>query len=158
MKKTLYLTVLLAVSIALIFTGCGQSTTTNPEGEEIPFNYISTSEFRAMIDAGDLESGKIIAVCSQTEAEFAESSVPGAIVTHARPLETADDFAKLNPALEAINTSDAKVVILCPRGGSGATRPFEYFMENGVDTDRLLILQGGVEAFAIDYPDYVVTQ
>lgn len=150
MKKALFISLLFVLTAGLIM-GCGAN-----EDEEA-YNYISTEELAQRLDNGDLESGDMIMVSSQTEEEWDSAHLPDSIATHARPLETDEDFAKLDDALATIEEGDMDVIILCPGGGSGATRPFDYFEENGVDTDRLLILSGGVGQMEEDYPDYVVS-
>lgn len=78
-----------------------------------------------------------------------------AYLTYARPLETDADFAKLEPFLDLVKDTDQDIIIICPRGGSGATRPFDYFKERGIAPERMLILQGGQEAYNKAYPDDV---
>ena len=149
MKKSL-LMVLLLLLVAGLVIGCDSSV------DEDTYNYISTEELALRLDNGDIKNGEMIMVSSQTEEEWETGYLEEAIATHARPLETDEDFAKLDDALAQIEDGDMDVIIICPRGGSGATRPFDYFGENGVDTDRLLILEGGQEQMNDDYPDYVV--
>lgn len=151
MKRS-YLKILsiLTLAVMIFATACGSNV------DEESYNYISPEEFKARLDAGDFESGDMIMVDSQTEEEYADSHLEGVIATHARPLESDEDFAKLEPALDAINSTDADVILICPGGGSGATRPFDYFSENGVDEDRMLILEGGQGAFNDAFPDSVI--
>lgn len=149
MKKSLLLGLLILL-LSVLVIGCGSS-----EDEEA-YNYISTEELVERLDNGDIENGEMIMVSSQNEEEYESGYMEDAIQTFSRPLETDEDFAKLDDALAEIESGDMDVIIICPRGGSGATRPFDYFVENGVDSDRLLILSGGQEQMNDDYPDYVV--
>ena len=149
MKKSLLMGLMLLLVAGLVI-GC------NGDEEEEAYNYISTEEFAQRLDDGDVENGEMIMVSSQTEEEWETGYMEDAIATHARPLETDEDFAKLDDALAQIEEGDMDVILICPRGKSGATRPFDHFEENGVDTDRMFILEGGQEQMNEDYPDYVV--
>jgi thiosulfate/3-mercaptopyruvate sulfurtransferase len=104
------------------------------------------------MDAGDHENGSMVITTSQTEKEYATGYIDAAYPTYARPLKTDADFAKLNPFLEKIKHTDADVILICPRGASGAERPYDYFKKNGIEENRLLILEGGQEAFNKAYP------
>ena len=149
MIKALLIGLLLAVTVGLLI-GCGVN-----EDEEA-YNYISNDELVERLDNGDIDNGSMIMVSSQTEEEWESGHLPDAIPTHARPLETDEDYAKLDDALALIEDGDMDVILVCPGGGSGATRPFDYFEENGVDTDRMYILSGGQGQMNEDHPDYVV--
>ncbi|SFI27555.1 3-mercaptopyruvate sulfurtransferase SseA, contains two rhodanese domains [Tindallia magadiensis] len=132
-------------------------TACNDNGQSESYNYISAEDLKARIEAGDVESGKMVMIDSQTEEEFRESHLEGAIATFARPLESDEDFAKLDPALAKLQETDADIIILCPGGGSGATRPFDYFAENGIDEERMLILQDGVSNYVNTFPEDYLT-
>lgn len=121
------------------------------------YNYISPEDVKAHIDAGDVESGAVLMVSSQTEEELAVSHMKGKLITNnARPLKTVDDYAKLEPSYEIIKDTDAPVILICPGGKSGATRQFDYFVAKGIDADRLMILENGQGNFSEQYPEYVV--
>ena len=149
MKKSLFMGLLLILVAGLVI-GC------NDNGDEDAYNYITTEELVQRLDNGDIENGEMIMVSSQNEEEYETGYMEDAIQTYARPLETDEDYAKLDDALGTIEAGDMDVILVCPRGGSGATKPFDYFAEKGIDTDRLLILEGGQEQMNDDYPDYVV--
>jgi hypothetical protein len=44
-----------------------------------------------------------------------------------------------------IKASTDDVVIVCPRGGGGAKRTFDYYNAHGVEKERLLILEKGMD-------------
>ncbi len=119
------------------------------------YNYISVQEFKARLDAGDHENGSMAVMTSQTEEEYATGYIQAAYPTYARPLKSDSDFAKLDPFLEKIKNTTEDIVIICPRGKSGAERPYDYFKKNGTAESRLLILEGGQEAFNKAYPEDV---
>jgi len=53
------------------------------------------------------------------------------------------------------NKPKTDVALICPRGASGAERPYDYFKKHGIEERRLQILEGGQEAFNKAYPDDV---
>jgi thiosulfate/3-mercaptopyruvate sulfurtransferase len=146
-RHTGLMTVLAAV-LVLFLTGSG-------ECRKDGYNYISIQDFKARMDAGDHKNGLMMIMTAQTEKEYATGYIDAAYPTYARPLKTDADFAKLNPFLEKIKDTDADVVLICPRGASGAERPYTYFKEHGIEEKRLLILEGGQEAFNKAYPEDV---
>lgn len=149
MRRTLLFSMILLISSALL-VGC-QSDNTKPE-----YNYISPKELKVRLDRGDIENGRMMMFTTQTEKEYATGYLEAAIPTYARPLEADADFRKLDPVLAQVKTTSEDIIIICPRGGSGATRPFDYFKENGINTDRMLILTGGQEAYNKVFPEDVV--
>ncbi|OEF95926.1 rhodanese-like domain-containing protein [Desulfuribacillus alkaliarsenatis] len=123
---------LLAISLALI--GCSSESKTE-------YQYISAAELKNKLDAGE----DVIIVDIQVEEEFNRHFIKGAIPTYAFPVETAEDRAKLVSTLQEIKTSNAPVIIVCPRGGGGATRTYDYYKGEFVSEDRLFILADGQE-------------
>jgi rhodanese-related sulfurtransferase len=119
------------------------------------FNYITVEEFKARLDAGDHENGKMAIVTTQTQEEYTSGHLKAAYPTFARPLKSDADFAKLHPFMELVKDTDSDIVLICPRGKSGAELPYNYFKENGISEDRMLILRDGQEAFNKAFPDYV---
>jgi rhodanese-related sulfurtransferase len=127
----------------------------NGECRKAGYNYISVTELKARIDAGDHTSGSMVLMTTQTEKEYATGHIPAAYPTYARPLKSEADIAKLNPFLEKIKSTNEDIILICPRGHSGAEIPFDYFKKNGIATDRMLILDGGAEAYTKAYPNDV---
>ena len=119
------------------------------------YNYISIEQLKARLDAGDYAKGSLSIVTTQTDKEYASGHLKEAIATFARPLESDADFAKLDPFLKKIKGSSEDVVVISPRGKSGAERPYDYFVKSGVAEKRLLILKGGQEAYTKAYPNDV---
>ena len=50
----------------------------------------------------------------------------------------------MDKALPAIKASKASVIIVCPRGKSGAKNSYEYLVTQGVSEDRMQILEDGM--------------
>jgi len=147
-KRNTGLLTAMAVMMAVFLVGttvCGKDQ----------YRYISVQDLKARMDAGDHENGLMVITTSQTEKEYATGFIDAAYPTYARPLKTDADFGKLDPFLETIKHTNEDVVLICPRGKSGAERPYDYFKKNGIDENRLLILEGGQAAFNKAYPDAV---
>lgn len=120
------------------------------------YNYISPQEFKARLDAGDVESGKLMVFSSQTQEEFASGYLPVAIQTFARPLESEADYRKLDIILDRAKATNEDIVVICPRGKSGATRPYDYLQKNGIDPSRMFVLTNGQEGYNKVFPEDVV--
>jgi len=103
-------------------------------------NYITPDELKEMI----LQKKDVVIVDIQPPTEFEQHFLPGSIETNAFPAKSNDEKQRLNKTLPAINASTAPVVIVCPRGGSGAKNSYEYLQSQGVPENRLLILKGGI--------------
>lgn len=103
------------------------------------YRYISAAELQQ--DIGKNESGLIVDI--QVADEFAAHHIDGAVATYAYPVKSQQDREKLAAALEQAKSSDERVVIVCPRGGGGAKRTYDYLAEAGVNKSRLYILEGG---------------
>jgi rhodanese-related sulfurtransferase len=103
-------------------------------------NYISPDELKLMIQ----QQKDVVLVDIQPSDEFEQHYLKGAIETNAFPAKNPDEKQRLDKTLPSINASTAPVVIICPRGGSGAKNSYEYFQAKGVPENRLLILKGGI--------------
>ncbi len=93
---------------------------------------------------------------TQNPKEFASGYLPVAVQTFARPLESEDDYRKLEIVLARAKATTEDIVVICPRGGSGATRPYDYLQKNGIDPSRLFVLTKGQEAYNKAFPGDVV--
>lgn len=119
------------------------------------YNYISIEEVKARLDAGDHKNGSMAIMTSQTEKEYKTGYIKAAFPTYARPLKTDADFAKLIPFLNKVKDTNEDIVFICPRGRSGAERPYDYFKKNGISEKRLMVMEGGQAAFNKAYPNDV---
>jgi len=90
----------------------------------------------------------------QVEEEYAQHRIVGALPSYAYPVKTAADRAKLTAISEQLKTSDAPVVIVCPRGGGGAKRAYDYLLTEGIDAKRLFILEQGQHGWP--FPELLV--
>lgn len=106
---------------------------------ETSYNYISASDLEARLNAH--QSTNIVDI--QVEEEFASHHIKGAMPTHAYPVKSEADRAKLAAAMAKIRGNADPVVVVCPRGAGGAQRTYDYLLGQGVAADRLLILEKG---------------
>lgn len=103
------------------------------------YQYISAADLKAGII--QKESGLIVDI--QVEDEFSAHHIDGAVATYAYPVKSGEDKEKLSTVLEQARQSNEQVVIVCPRGGGGAKRTYDYLKEEGIAESRLYILEGG---------------
>jgi rhodanese-related sulfurtransferase len=103
-------------------------------------NYISPDELKLMI----LQKTDVVIVDIQPPHEFEQHYLKGSLETNAFPAKSPEEKQRLDKTLPVINASTAPVVIICPRGGSGAKNSYEYLQARGVPESRLLILKGGI--------------
>jgi rhodanese-related sulfurtransferase len=121
----------IALSLALTLLAAGPALATN---------LITPANLKAMLDAKQ----EVILVDIQPVADFEKQRLPGSIETNAFPAKSDEEKARLNKTLPAINGSKAQVIVLCPRGKSGAKNSYDYLQSKGVPEVRLQILEGGI--------------
>lgn len=103
------------------------------------YQYISAAELQKRIEAN--EQGLLLDI--QVEDEFSKHHIQKAIATYAYPVKSDEDKQKLQTFVGQVKSSQEPVTIICPRGGGGAKRAYDYLKEQGVAEARLLILEGG---------------
>jgi len=103
------------------------------------YNYISASDLEARLTTN--QPTNIIDI--QVEEEFAQHHIKGAIPTYAYPVKSDADRAKIEASVEQLKTNDDPVVVVCPRGAGGATRTYDYLLQQGISAERLVILEKG---------------
>jgi len=106
-------------------------------------NYIEAEEMKQII----LQKKDMIIVDIQPGADFEKNYLPGSIETNAFPAKTPEEKQRLDKALPAITASKAPVVIICPRGKSGAKNSYDYLLTKGIPEERLLILDDGISGW-----------
>ena len=111
------------------------------------YNYIDKGEFKDR-----LESGKnMVIIDIQEEEAFAKHHFPGSIETNAFPVKTNSQRQSIDPAVKKAKASSDDVVVICPRGGGGAKRCYDYLKQQGVSESRIYILKGGVDKWPHRY-------
>ncbi|MBM9513105.1 rhodanese-like domain-containing protein [Desulfogranum marinum] len=105
------------------------------------YNFISPDDLQKRIE---VNSPMILVDICPVE-QFAKAHIPGSIETNAYPVKTDEERASLSRLLPQIRKSQDDVIVLCPRGGGGAKRTYDFYKANGVAENRLLILEKGVD-------------
>ncbi|MDD4506488.1 MAG: rhodanese-like domain-containing protein [Sulfurospirillaceae bacterium] len=120
--------------VLLLLVGCGGKVKENSK-----YNYITADETAKLMRA---DASKLVIVDIQEKPDFTEEHLKGALATYAYPVKTDAEKARLAELLPQIKP-DQKVVIVCPRGGGGADRAYDFYLEKGVKKDNLFTLKGG---------------
>ena len=107
------------------------------------YNYMAAEDLKTRIGSND----DILIVDIQVKDEFDQHHIPGSLATHAFPVKSDDDRARLTPIVELQQTDSRPLVIVCPRGAGGAKRTYDYFVDQGIPSDRLWILQKGMSGW-----------
>lgn len=152
MKKVLPLAISLVLGLTLILTGCGSSST---GGENKPsessqtaqpapktikeFKYYSADQLKEAIE----KKYSLQIVDIQVEEEYKAHHIQGVIPTYAYPVKTEEEKAKLAKILPELKASTDPIVIVCPAGGGGAERTYQYLYDQGIDESRLYTLENG---------------
>lgn len=105
------------------------------------YKYISASDLQERLQ----KKSPMILVDICVVEQFAKGHIAGSIETNAYPVETEDQRQGLAKALPQILASQDDVIIVCPRGGGGAKKTFDFYKSQGVDPKRLLILEKGMD-------------
>jgi len=125
---------LLSVLAVLIFVGCGGKVE-----QKAQYNYISAEETAKLMRE---DASKLVLVDIQEKDDFEEEHLKGAISTYAYPVKTDEERARLAKLLPNIK-DDQKVVVICPRGGGGADRAYDFLLKSGVKKENLVTLIDG---------------
>jgi len=118
---------------SLIFVGCGKVE------QKAQYNYINAEDTAKLIRK---DSSKLVLVDIQEKEDFAEEHLKGAVETYAYPVKTDKERERLN-VLVPIIKNDQKVIIICPRGGGGADRAYDFFIKKGINKENLYTLIDG---------------
>ena len=104
------------------------------------FNFVSAEDFKQWT-----ESDKpMIIVDIQPKEEFAAHHFAGSVETNAFPVKSDEEKQRIDPAVAAYKATGHDVVVICPRGGGGAKRCYNYLQSQGVPEEKLFILEGGI--------------
>lgn len=163
MKKLLSLTAVAVMSLSLLFSGCAKenkpaenssnnststsSSNTAKNDDKKDFKYYTAEQTKKAIE----EKKDMILLDIQVEKDFKEHHIKGVLPTHAYPVKTDEDKAKLEKVLPDLKKSTAPIIIVCPGGAGGAERTYAYLSEKGISKDRLFILQNGQKGWP--YPE-----
>ncbi|WP_022669259.1 rhodanese-like domain-containing protein [Desulfospira joergensenii] len=115
------------------------------------YNYVSPEKVKTWI-----ETQKLFTIVDiQVTDEFKAHHLPNSIATYAYPVKTDGEKAQIEDAIRTSMEKDTPIVVVCPRGGGGAKRCYDYMKSKNVPEDRLLILEKGMAGWP--YKDLVET-
>jgi rhodanese-related sulfurtransferase len=123
--------------------------TGNTRAAEDHFNYITPEKTKSRIESGE----GVILLDIQIEEEYAQHHIRGSLATYAYPVKSDAQKAKLDRVIPKLSANTDPIVIICPRGGGGAKRTFEYLASRGIQNKRLFILEKGQSGWP--YPQLV---
>ena len=103
------------------------------------FSYYSPKELKESIE----EDKSFFLVDIQAKEDFNDHHIQGAIGTYAYPVKSKEDKAKLDQIIPKLKAENKDIVIVCPRGGGGAERTYQYLSSQGIKEQRLYILEDG---------------
>lgn len=107
------------------------------------YNYISPEETAKLIRE---DASKVVIVDIQEKPGFEKEHLKGAKATYAYPVKTEDEKGRLEALLPTFKP-DQKIVIVCPRGGGGADRAYDFYLSKGVKKEQLFTLTKGQEGW-----------
>ena len=110
-------------------------------------NMIKPEELKNWLTSGK----KVILVDIQPHEDFVKGHIKGSIETNAYPASKDEERKRLDKVLPIIQKNNDPVVIICPRGRSGAKNSYDYLKSKGVPENRLYILEGGMAGWP--YPE-----
>lgn len=159
MKKLSTGAISLALGLTLVLSGCGSNSTANKAGVENKpaasaatnqtsqpapkvikdFKYYSADQLKETIE----KKSPVQIVDIQVEKEYKAHHIKGVIPTYAYPVKKEEDKAKLVKILPQLKESKEPIVIVCPAGGGGAERTYQYLYDQGIDESRLFTLEKG---------------
>lgn len=119
---------------ALLLVGCGGKVKENAK-----YNYITADETAKLMRE---DASKLVLVDIQEKPDFTEEHLKGALATYAYPVKTEEEKTRLAALLPEFKPNQ-KIIIICPRGGGGADRAYDFYLEKGVKKEQLFTLKGG---------------
>lgn len=105
------------------------------------YNYITAEETAELMRK---DASKVVLVDIQEKPGFDKEHLKGAVATYAYPVKTDAEKARLAEVFPSIKP-DQKVIIVCPRGGGGADRAYDFYLEKGLKKEQIFTLKGGQE-------------
>lgn len=137
--KKLSLVLVLMLSLTLVLGACAKNEKkTEGKEEEKTYQYYTAEQTKNAIEKNE----DFILLDIQVEEEWNAHHIKGAIPTHAYPVKTDEERAKLDKVLDQLQ-GDKPIVVVCPGGAGGAQRTIDYLTTKGIKAERLFILQDG---------------
>lgn len=134
LKKLGMIATLLLVSATITYAGVL---------DMFKYNYITAQETAELIRSNPQS---IVLLDIQEKKGFKKEHLKGAIETNAYP---AKKTAQLNGVAQVLPTikPDQKIIVICPRGGGGANRTYDFLLDKGINKDRIFTLKKGQEGW-----------
>lgn len=110
------------------------------------YNYIKAKDLNGRLSAGSPMI--IVDICPKEQ--FAKGHIKGSLETNAYPVKTDEEKAKLAVILPEMRASADDIIVVCPKGGGGATKTVDYYKAGGIDEKRLLILEKGMNEWPFE--------
>ena len=129
---------LLSILTVFVFVACGGKVEQKEQ-----YNYISAEETAELIREN---SSDVLIVDIQEKEAFSNEHLKGAVSTYAYPVKTDEEKARIEALLPQAKAAK-KVVVVCPRGGGGADRTYDFLLENGVKKENIVTLTNGQEGW-----------
>lgn len=107
------------------------------------YNYVSPEKVKDWLTSDT----PVSIVDIQVEDEFNAHHLTGSMATYSYPVKSDADKAKIDGSVAELKTHTHPVVIVCPRGKGGAKRCYDYLKDKGIEEDRLLILEKGMDGW-----------
>ena len=104
------------------------------------FNYVTADDFKQWLDSGKA----MVLVDIQVKDEFSLHHFKNSIETNSFPVDTDEQRKMIDPAVAASKAAGTDVVVICPRGGGGAKKCYNYLKDQGIPETKLFILEGGI--------------
>ena len=105
------------------------------------YEYITAEDLNARLGKGSPMI--LVDICSVEQ--FAKGHIKGSLETNAYPVKTEAEKARLAEHLPTLKASTDDVIIVCPRGGGGAKKTVDFYKANGIEANRILILEKGMD-------------
>lgn len=107
------------------------------------YHFVKADDFKSWLQAGK----KVAIIDIQPAADFEKHHFRGSIETNAFPVKTDESRQRLEATLPQLTATTEAIVIICPRGGGGAKATYDYLKSKGIDEQRLVILEGGMQGW-----------
>jgi len=126
--------IILFTVLVMVSPGSVASATSDDE-----FRYISPIDVKNRIQ----NDTPMTILDIQVKTDYDQHHLIGALASYAYPVKSDADMAKLDAVMGKLTAKDDPIIIVCPRGGGGAKRTWQYLSSKGISTDRMYILENG---------------
>lgn len=113
--------------------------------DEKKYNYIDAQTAAELIR----QNAKIVILDIQEKDDFDKEHLKGALPTYAYPVKTDAQKASIEAVLAKITPED-KVIVVCPRGGGGADKTYDFLLEKGLSKAQIVTLKNGQKGWPRD--------